>query len=69
MSTYTVTAEMRAGFLVGTFEAESPKAAMELAQETPRYYNLSRMPGMGGVYDLKAVKDAEPSNGSVKPHR
>lgn len=51
---FKVVAEMRANFDVGIFEAESAAAAMEAAQESTRYYRISRMPGMGGVYDLRA---------------
>lgn len=66
---FKVTAEMRANFDVGTFEADSADAAMEMAQETDRYYRLSRMPNMGGVYDLKAAEDDEPANSGIKPDR
>lgn len=54
---FKVVAEMRASFEVGTFDAESAEAAMQMAQDTDRYYQLRMMPGMGGVYDLHAIDD------------
>lgn len=65
---YHVKAEMRATFDVGTFEADSADEAMDIALQSDRYFRLSRMPGMGGVYDLTAKIDDVPSNAGLSGH-
>lgn len=54
---FEVKAELRHTVVIGVFEARTPAEAMEIAEGTDKYFRVSRIPGMGGVYDLHAIPE------------
>jgi hypothetical protein len=60
---YKVLGEIRYNVLIGTFDAETPKEAMAMAEKTHEYYEATHNARTAGLWDVLIVE--EPSNAEL----